>query len=73
MYMGVTTFGPAAALESVTDIPIWINIFAIMGVCTIYTSIVSHVQLRPEFAIMNTRVVRIVHIMLHCAHNVTIT
>ena len=41
-YMGITAFGPAAAIESVTGIPTDVNMFLIIGVCTIYTSIVRH-------------------------------
>ena len=40
--MGVTTYGPAAALESVTNIPTSVSIFVIAIVCTAYTAIVSH-------------------------------
>ena len=41
VYMGVTTFGPAAAIESVIGVPTYINTLLIMGVCTLYTAIVS--------------------------------
>ena len=40
--MGVATFGPAAAIESVTGIPTDVNMLLIIGICTIYTSIVGH-------------------------------
>ena len=40
--MGVATFGPAAAIESVTGIPTNVNMFLIIGICTLYTSIVRH-------------------------------
>ena len=47
MYMGVTTYGPAAAVESVTNIPTSINIFVIVTVCTVYTAMVRHVTVFP--------------------------
>ena len=43
LYMGVTIYGPAAALESVTNIPTSVSIFIIITVCTVYTAMVRHV------------------------------
>ena len=40
MYMGVATFGPATALESVTGVTYWVHIIIIIAICTVYTSIV---------------------------------
>ncbi|CAL1546439.1 unnamed protein product [Lymnaea stagnalis] len=38
-YMGIVLFGPAVALEAVTDFPLWSSIFVISFVSVIYTSI----------------------------------
>ena len=38
--MGVATFGPATALESVTGVTYWVHIIIIIAICTVYTSIV---------------------------------
>ena len=45
MYMGVATFGPATALESVTGVTYWIHIVIIITICTLYTAIVSDPEL----------------------------
>ena len=55
MYMGVTTFGPAAAVESVTNIPTSINIFVIVTICTIYTAMVRHVTIDTCFYTASVR------------------
>ena len=57
--MGVTTFGPAAAIESVTGIPTDVNMFLIIGVCTIYTSIVRHNNYRCTYMCFKANAVRL--------------
>jgi len=39
IYMGSVLFGPAIALESVTEIPVWVSIISISGAAVVYTSI----------------------------------
>ena len=53
MYMGVATFGPATALESVTGVTYWIHIVIIITICTLYTAIVSEPFRSPWTAFTN--------------------
>ncbi|XP_021348892.1 sodium-coupled monocarboxylate transporter 1-like [Mizuhopecten yessoensis] len=38
-YMGIVLYGPAIALEAVTDFPFWASVFIVAGTAIIYTSI----------------------------------
>ncbi|XP_060086191.1 sodium-dependent multivitamin transporter-like [Ylistrum balloti] len=38
-YMGIVLYGPAIALEAVTDFPFWASVFTVAGTAIIYTSI----------------------------------
>ncbi|XP_060064025.1 sodium-dependent multivitamin transporter-like [Ylistrum balloti] len=39
VYMGIVLYGPAIALEAVTDFPFWASVFSVAGTAIIYTSI----------------------------------
>ncbi|XP_033759643.1 sodium-coupled monocarboxylate transporter 1-like [Pecten maximus] len=39
VYMGIVLYGPAIALEAVTDFPFWASVFTVAGTAIIYTSI----------------------------------
>ena len=67
MQIGVITYGPAAAVESVTKIPTSINIFIILTVCTAYTAMVRHVTVCTVLVRQTFKLVRIRH-FLHQSH-----